>query len=264
VINLSIQFLLNCGGDVAGSCLGGYYTGVYQFIKDQGYIPFDTCMSYIACSSDSLEGFCSYVDTTCCNINMCRTCDNFSGMGGKCTEIDYFPNATVAEYGMIPNNVSLIMAEIYARGPVEEAINTKPIVNYKGGVYDDENADKKTNHVVSIVGWGSVNETTIERRKNNISYWIVRNSWGQYWGEMGFFCIRMGMNILGIEDEVAWATPGGWTEVNFPCTENGSNCEPTHNEFTFTSKTIQHNYESNFYTDPSVDVTAMKRRLHVH
>ena len=30
-------------------------------------------------------------------------------------------------------------------------------------------------------------------------YWIVRNSWGQYWGELGFFRIELGKNLLGIE-----------------------------------------------------------------
>ena len=49
-INLSIQFVLNCGGKKAGSCWGGMHTGVYQFIKEIGYIPFDTCQPYIAVS----------------------------------------------------------------------------------------------------------------------------------------------------------------------------------------------------------------------
>ena len=39
-INLSIQFVLNCGGAIAGSCYGGMHTGAYQFIKEKGYIPF--------------------------------------------------------------------------------------------------------------------------------------------------------------------------------------------------------------------------------
>ena len=43
-INLSIQFILNCGGDVAGSCLGGSSTGTFEFIKRIGFVPFDTCM----------------------------------------------------------------------------------------------------------------------------------------------------------------------------------------------------------------------------
>lgn len=41
-INLSIQYVLNCGADVAGSCHGGSHTGAYQFIKDKGSIPYDT------------------------------------------------------------------------------------------------------------------------------------------------------------------------------------------------------------------------------
>ena len=31
-INLSIQFVLNCGQDVAGSCHGGSHTGIHQFM----------------------------------------------------------------------------------------------------------------------------------------------------------------------------------------------------------------------------------------
>jgi len=45
-INLSIQYILNCGGDVAGSCHGGYHTGVYQMIQDEGFVPF---VEYFVC-----------------------------------------------------------------------------------------------------------------------------------------------------------------------------------------------------------------------
>ena len=31
-INLSIQFILNCGTEIAGSCHGGYHTSTYEFI----------------------------------------------------------------------------------------------------------------------------------------------------------------------------------------------------------------------------------------
>jgi hypothetical protein len=34
----------------------------------------------------------------------------------------------------------------------------------------------------------------------------------------------MGKNALGIESDVAWATPGSFTVMNFPCNENGDNC----------------------------------------
>ena len=54
--------------------------------------------------------------------NVCRTCDTFAGMGGACSAIaKSFPNATVAEYGIIEpddNVVTKIMTEIFVRGYV--------------------------------------------------------------------------------------------------------------------------------------------------
>ena len=74
-INLSIQYILNCGTDVAGSCNGGTATGTYEFIHSvSGFVPYDTCMPYIACSKDSKNGFCPHVDTSCTSFNTCRTC----------------------------------------------------------------------------------------------------------------------------------------------------------------------------------------------
>jgi len=248
-INLSIQFILNCGSDIAGSCHGGYHTGVYELIQQMGYVPYDTCMPYMACSSESTEGFCQNLDTTCKKENICRTCDTFGMLGGKCTEIDHFPNATVAEYGMIEEgDVNAIMSEIYARGPVAATINAEPIVDYTGGVFTDTTKSTRTNHIVSIVGWGMDEESG--RR-----HWIVRNSWGHYWGELGYMRVEMGSNILGLEGEVAWATPGSWTETNFPCAEDGANC----NSGNGVAMKVQDG--AMFYMDPSNDVQSVQRRL---
>lgn len=41
-INLSIQFILNCGTESAGSCHGGYHTSTYEFIQKTGFVPYDT------------------------------------------------------------------------------------------------------------------------------------------------------------------------------------------------------------------------------
>jgi cathepsin X len=38
-------------------------------------------------------------------------------------------------------------------------------------------------------------------------YWVVRNSWGTYWGENGWFRIAKGSNNLGIESRCEWAVP---------------------------------------------------------
>ena len=119
-------------------------------------------LPYIACSSESKEGFCAHVDTTCKRENICKTCDTFAGNGGACTEIDYFPNATISEYGTYsviksPFDVTQrIMAEIYARGPVAAGVNAEPLVEYTGGIVKDTSfLHMMNNHIVSIVGWVS-------------------------------------------------------------------------------------------------------------
>ena len=68
--------------------------------------------------------------------------------------------------------------------------------------------------------------------------------------EMGYFRIKAGENILGIEDEVVWATPGQFTVMNFPCNEDGSDCGP--------KRAIQH------YIDPAFTPTLLRWRLGMH
>ena len=215
-IQLSIQFVLNCGSGIAGSCHGGMESGLYEFVKHYSrYVPYDTCLSYLACSSDSTEELCLHVDTSCTATNTCRTCFNSMHTGkGMCTSIDVFPNSTIAEYGVYKKTknseatiIHDIMAEIYARGPVTAHVAGLYLHNYTGGIIRDkiELRDLETTHSVSIVGWGVESETALK-------YWIVRNSWGQYWGEtLGFFRVELGKNLLGIETHITWATPGIFT-----------------------------------------------------
>jgi len=217
-INLSIQFILNCGAEVAGNCHGGSASGAFELIKEMGFVPYETCQPYLACSNESTNGFCPHVDTQCTPMNTCRTCTN-PEKGGGCATIEKFPYATVSEYGSYYNDTHAVMAEIYARGPVIAGINGVHLHSYTGGIIADDISlrDLPTTHAVSIVGWG-------EDTKLGLSYWIVRNSHGEYWGELSFFRIEMGKNLLGIEKHITWATPGFFTVHNVPCHEDGSNC----------------------------------------
>ena len=158
-------------------------------------------------------------------------------------KITYFPNATIAEYGVIHNDVDAIKAEIYARGPVAADINANPILNYDGSVFTDATASKGVDHVVSIIGW-DVDEETGKQ------YWLVRNSWGEYWGNMGYLYIELGSNILGIESTITWATPGTFTIDNVPCSEDGKVCDPS-----------KKNYVAQTYVDPSNRINEVHARL---
>jgi cathepsin X len=216
-INLAVQHLLNCGN--VGSCHGGTVDGPYQWMhsisrKGAG-IGYETAQPYLACSSESREGFCQHVDTSCKPLNTARTCGSFSEEGGPCTGLAEYPNATVVDYGSIMGERAM-KKEIFNRGPISCGIDAGPLLNYESGVVHHR-WSLMQDHVVSVVGWGKDGDT---------SYWIVRNSWGEFWGEMGY--VRVAFGSLALERSCAWAVPGAFTaaELNNQkhCHEGGDNC----------------------------------------
>merc|ERR1719487_2181599 len=103
-----------------------------------------------------------------------------------------------------------MMKEIYARGPITcSFVGTDAFMfNYstnegvlREGVYLDETnySDKEVDHNVEVVGWGVTPDGT--------KYWVIRNSWGTYWGDMGWFKVSRGVNQQHIEDPCDWAVP---------------------------------------------------------
>lgn len=215
-IQLSIQFILNCR--LGGSCNGGDHLAAYKAITEYGSIPYEDCMVYQACSSDSAEEGCkNKKDFDCSAVNVCRTCNTFSNKGGMCSPIKYYPNATIASFGAVRDYTNM-MAEIYKNGPIACGINAEVIVDYKSGILDAPNKLKIVNHIISVVGWGY-------DESSGKQYWNIRNSWGSFWGELGFMRLVLGENQLGIEKNCAFAIPGSWTIDNVHCYEDGSNCQ---------------------------------------
>jgi len=109
-----------------------------------------------------------------------------------------------------------MMKEIYHRGPISCGIDADPLRTYTAGVVTTKG--EQVDHVISVVGWG----TDPEHGK----YWHVRNSWGEYWGELGYVRVKFGALLVG--DQCAWAVPHTWTTVDagaMHCYEDGTNCK---------------------------------------
>jgi cathepsin X len=64
----------------------------------------------------------------------------------------------------------------------------------------DKTGATTLSHYVEVAGYNVDPDTKAK-------YWIVRNSWGTFWGENGWFRIIRGANNLGIESMCSWAKP---------------------------------------------------------
>jgi len=192
LVNLNPQVLLNCNG--GGTCSGGEAARVYIFAHSHG-IPDSSCQQYVA--QDPAKDDCS-------DIAVCKDCSPPAppaGENGQATCKSVTPGTTYysSEYGIV-RGAKQMKAEIYARGPIACGIMATDQLeqNYTGGIFSQYTPLPILNHYVSVVGWGV---------EGDVEFWIVRNSWGTYWGEQGFFRITMYTNNLGIEQGCAYAVP---------------------------------------------------------
>jgi len=175
---LSVQNVVSCGNDKVGcgSCHGGDDSGVYEYAKKYG-IPHEGCSNYMAVNTQC-EASSAITDT---NKPPCYTCS--PGRAG-CTAISTYDKLFVSGYGDA-SGYDKMKQEIYANGPISCGIAASDkMEEYTGGIYSEPH---KTgiNHIISVVGWGMDDKD---------EYWVVRNSWGQPWGEDGYMRIVTSKN----------------------------------------------------------------------
>jgi len=212
-VALGRQTMLNCGEarGYGGGCDGGNPSDVFGYMMEYG-LPDDTCMNYKAKSS-----------ATCTPIDECMNCWSYPNISSVCWAVHNHPLYYSSGYNKITTGYTndeddknkdkkdtrsddlqqAIMTEVYLRGPIVCSFATSDEFDfqYQGGVWTKPNTD--IDHDVEIVGWG----TEINGDGDEVDYWRIRNSWGSYWGENGFFRAMRGGDMLVIEDDCWFAIP---------------------------------------------------------
>ncbi|CAL5198996.1 unnamed protein product [Lathyrus oleraceus] len=157
LISLSEQQLVDCDKQSHG-CKGGTIDSAFEsIVNDQGILR-ETDYPY--------KG----VDTQTCQLN------------GQIQA-----GAQINSYATVTPNDEQQLLQAVAQQPVSAAISVgDEFKKYMHGVYSGS-CGTDLNHAVTIVGYGISEE--------GIKYWLVKNSWGENWGENGY------MRVLRESDE---------------------------------------------------------------
>lgn len=181
-----------CGTGPYQGCNGGYIHGGYAFaatvgsVTGENYGNYTTCkplsMVYFTGSSEAVAPACSQ---SCANPVLYPT----PYLNDKKTIKGYNYLEATATVSV----VTLAQQTIIARGSITAGMDVYvDLYYYQSGVYQRQlSAYYLGGHAIRIIGWG-VSST-------GLPYWIVANSWGNYWGMNGFFYILKGSNHCRIE-----------------------------------------------------------------
>ncbi|KAF2541921.1 hypothetical protein F2Q68_00031243 [Brassica cretica] len=155
LLSLSEQQLLDCSRDFNNGCAGGIMSKAFEYIiVNQGITTEDNY---------------PYQETQ-------QTCSST-------TQTSDSAAATISGYETVPNDDEEALLKAVSQQPVSVAIDASGLAfkQYSGGIYNGD-CGTHLNHAVTIVGYGMSEKGT--------KYWLLKNSWGQTWGENGYMRIK--------------------------------------------------------------------------
>ena len=163
-VKLDINNVLACAASAGDNgCGGGYLANAGQYFESKGTttdcIPYSPTMT---------------VGPACAQVqNQCQSKPKVFARRG-----------TTRDFA---GDIDQIQTDIMNNGPVVAGYQVdQGFMSYRGGVWvQPNNMNTVGGHAVVIVGWGF--DDSLKR-----GYWIVRNSWGEQWGERGYFRFAWG------------------------------------------------------------------------
>jgi C1A family cysteine protease len=113
---------------------------------------------------------------------------------------------TISDWTYVDEDETAMMEALVTLGPLSVLLDASQLVYYRGGVWTgkaDASPNWSTcgdylNHAVLLVGYGHDEDSGLD-------YWIVKNSWGEDWGENGYFRMERGVALCGITLQVTTA-----------------------------------------------------------
>ncbi|XP_073442955.1 cathepsin L-like proteinase [Dendrobates tinctorius] len=105
----------------------------------------------------------------------------------------------VTKYYSLPNELNMASA-VALDGPITVGIDaSEDLMAYTRGIFDGQ-CTGETNHAVIIVGYGTEHDYD---KEEYVDYWIVKNSWGNDFGEDGYIKMKRNINQCGIASMAA-------------------------------------------------------------
>ncbi|VAI35130.1 unnamed protein product [Triticum turgidum subsp. durum] len=117
----------------------------------------------------------------------------YTGKDGTCKFEKSKVAASVQNFSVVAVDEEQIAANLVKYGPLAIGINAAYMQTYIGGVSCPYICGRHLDHGVLLVGYGA--SGFAPSRFKEKPYWIIKNSWGENWGDKGYYKICRGSNV---------------------------------------------------------------------